>query len=98
MRGERRGVLLVLAVLIVSAVLGGIYGPTVRATASSADELKDAVSQFTSVLADVQQNYAVPVDTDKALYEGAIPGMLRVLDPHSVSYTHLDVYKRQRSR
>src|SRR2546428_9840570 len=31
----------------------------------------------------VQQNYAVPVDTDHALYQGAIPGMLRVLDPHS---------------
>lgn len=86
MRGERRGALLVLAVLIVSAVLGGIYGPAVRATPTSADELKDAVSQFTNVLAVVQQNYAVPVDTDKALYEGAIPGMLRVLDPHSTFF------------
>jgi carboxyl-terminal processing protease len=85
-RGERRGALLVLAVLIVSAVLGGIYGPAVRATPTSADELKDAVSQFTNVLAVVQQNYAVPVDTDKALYEGAIPGMLRVLDPHSTFF------------
>ena len=86
MRGERRGAVLVLGVLVVSAVLGGIYGPAVRATASSADELKDAVSQFTNVLAVVQQNYAVPVDTDKALYEGAIPGMLRVLDPHSTFF------------
>ena len=86
MRGERRGALLVLAVLILSAVLGGIYGPTVRATPSSADELKDAVSQFTSVLAVIQQNYAIPVDTDHALYEGAIPGMLRVLDPHSTFF------------
>ena len=86
MRGERRGALLVLAVLIVSAVLGGIYGPAVRATPTSADELKDAVSQFTNVLAVVQQNYAVPVDTDKAIYEGAIPGMLRVLDPHSTFF------------
>jgi len=85
-RGERRGALLVLAVLIVSAVLGGIYGPAVRATPTSADELKNAVSQFTNVLAVVQQNYAVPVDTDKALYEGAIPGMLRVLDPHSTFF------------
>jgi carboxyl-terminal processing protease len=85
-RGERRGALLVLAVLIVSAVLGGIYGPAVRATATSADQLKDAVSQFTGVLAVVQQNYAVPVDTDHALYEGAIPGMLRVLDPHSTFF------------
>src|SRR6202043_3186381 len=27
--------------------------------------------------------YAIPVETDHALYSGAIPGMLRVLDPHS---------------
>ncbi len=31
----------------------------------------------------VQKNYATPVDPDHALYSGAIPGMLRVLDPHS---------------
>jgi carboxyl-terminal processing protease len=31
----------------------------------------------------VQQNYAEPVSPDKAIYNGAIPGMLRVLDPHS---------------
>jgi carboxyl-terminal processing protease len=31
----------------------------------------------------VQANYAEPVDVDKAVYQGAIPGMLRVLDPHS---------------
>ena len=64
----------------------GIYGPAVRATASSADELKDAVSQFTNVLAVVQQNYAIPIDSDHAFYNGAIPGMLRVLDPHSTFF------------
>ena len=53
---------------------------------SSADELQDSVSQFTHVLAIVQQDYAVPVDTDHALYDGAIPGMLRVLDPHSTFF------------
>ena len=31
----------------------------------------------------VQTNYAEPVDVDKAVYQGAIPGMLRMLDPHS---------------
>ena len=30
-----------------------------------------------------EKNYAIPVDTDHAIYSGAIPGMLRVLDPHS---------------
>ena len=35
MQGERRGALLVIGVLVVSAVLGGIYGPSVRATSST---------------------------------------------------------------
>ncbi len=83
MQAERRSALLVLGVLIVSAVLGGTYGPSVRATASGANDLQEAVKSFTRVLAIVQQNYAEPVDTDHALYQGAIPGMLRVLDPHS---------------
>src|SRR5713226_8864809 len=83
MQGERRGALLVFGVLIASAILGGIYGPSVRATASGANDLQDSVRAFTRVLSIVQQNYAEPVDTDHAIYQGAIPGMLRVLDPHS---------------
>ena len=31
----------------------------------------------------VEQNYAEPVNPDKAIYNGAIPGLLHVLDPHS---------------
>jgi carboxyl-terminal processing protease len=83
MRGERRGALLVIGVLVVSAVLGGIYGPPVRATSSDVDTLQDSLKAFTRVLAVVEKNYATPVDSDHALYSGAIPGMLRVLDPHS---------------
>ena len=83
MRSSRPGALLVLGVLLFSAILGGIYGPPVRATAAGANDLQDSVRTFTQVLSIVQQNYAVPVDTDHAIYEGAIPGMLRVLDPHS---------------
>jgi len=83
MKPERRGVFLVVAVLLVSAVLGGIYGPNVRATTASADDFQTSVRDFTRVLDVVQANYAEPVDVDKAVYQGAIPGMLRVLDPHS---------------
>src|SRR6201998_945779 len=83
MKPERRGIFLVVAVLLVSAVLGGIYGPNVRATTASADDYQTAVHDFTRVLDVVQSNYAEPVDIDKAVYQGAIPGMLRVLDPHS---------------
>jgi carboxyl-terminal processing protease len=83
MNPERRGLVIVVVVLVVSAVLGGIYGPSVRATTSNVDDYKTAVENFTHVLDIVQSNYASPVDTDKAVYEGAIPGMLRMLDPHS---------------
>src|SRR5277367_2757202 len=84
MKSERRGLVLVVAVILLSAVLGGIYGPNVRATTSSAAEDEHtAIRQFTNVLDVVQANYAEPVDVDKAVYQGAIPGMLRMLDPHS---------------
>jgi carboxyl-terminal processing protease len=83
MKPERRGLFLVVAVLLLSAVLGGIYGPNVRATAASADDYQTAVHDFTRVLDVVQANYAEKVDVDKSVYQGAIPGMLRMLDPHS---------------
>src|SRR5499433_1432733 len=83
MKSERRWVFLAVAVLLVGALLGAIYGPSVRATSNSADDYQTAVKQFTRVLDVVQSNYAEPVDVDKEVYQGAIPGMLRVLDPHS---------------
>src|SRR5258708_6411483 len=80
---EPRGFGFLVAVLLVPAVLGGIYGPNVRATTASADDYQTAVRDFTRVLNVVQSNYADTVDVDKAVYQGAIPGMLRMLDPHS---------------
>ena len=77
-----RGMALMVGVLGVSALLGGLYGPRVQAAAGS-DNLQDSEKQFTRVLSVVERNYADPVDVDKAIYEGAIPGMLHVLDPHS---------------
>src|SRR5438876_4333666 len=83
MDSERRGLVVVVAVLLVSAVLGGIYGPNVRATTASADDYQTADRDFTKVLSVVQNSYADTVDIDKAVYQGSIPGMLRMLDPHS---------------
>src|SRR5215831_14886256 len=83
MKSERRGLIVIVLVLLVSAVLGGVYGRPVGATSSSADDYQTAVKQFTRVLDVVQSNYAEPVDVDKEVYQGAIPGMLRMLDPHS---------------
>ncbi|PYT95351.1 MAG: S41 family peptidase [Acidobacteria bacterium] len=83
MKSERRGIVMAFGVLLLSAVLGGIYGPNVRATAASADDYQTSVRDFTRVLDVVQNNYAEQVDVDKAVYQGGIPGMLRMLDPHS---------------
>jgi carboxyl-terminal processing protease len=83
MKPEHRGLILVVVVLLLSAVLGGIYGPNVKATSSSADDYQTSLREFTKALDVVQANYAEPVDADKSVYQGAIPGMLRMLDPHS---------------
>ena len=82
-QSSRRGIILLTAVLAISAILGGWFGPTVRATAAGSSDMQDSVKSFTRVLSIVERNYADPVDVDKAIYDGAIPGMLRVLDPHS---------------
>ena len=86
MKPERRGAVLILGVLILSAILGGLYGPSVRVTAAGTSDVQESIKNFTRVLSIVQQDYAIPVDTDHALYDGAIPGMLRVLDPHSTFF------------
>src|SRR6266704_1786257 len=83
MNQNRRGVVVIFTVLLASAVFGWIYGPSVRATSTAAEDSQSSVREFTTVLDVVQANYAERVDVDKEVYQGAIPGMLRVLDPHS---------------
>ena len=46
-------------------------------------EIPDNLKSFTQIYSLVEDNYADPVSPDKAIYNGAIPGMLHVLDPHS---------------
>jgi len=67
MNPERRGLVLVIVVLGISAVLGGIYGPSVKATTSSTDDYQNSVRDFTKILDVVQNNYAETVDVDKAV-------------------------------
>ena len=83
MKSERRWLVLIIIVVGLSAALGGIYGPNVRATASTYEDAQSSVRNFTRVLDAVQANYAEKVDVDRIVYQGAIPGMLRMLDPHS---------------
>ena len=86
MNSKRNRALLILAALFFSALFGVLYGPSLRATPADTSALQEHIKNLTGVLSVVQQNYAIPVDTDRALYEGAIPAMLRVLDPHSTFF------------
>jgi carboxyl-terminal processing protease len=49
-------------------------------------DLETEIRSFTRVYAAVESQAADPVDPAKAIYGGAIPGMLRPLDPHSVFF------------
>ena len=77
-----RAIVFMVLVLVVSAVVGGVFGGEVRATTKGEQEADTALQHFTNILDLVEENYATDVDSDKAVY-GAIDGMLRTLDPHS---------------
>ncbi|MFN3322317.1 MAG: S41 family peptidase [Bryobacteraceae bacterium] len=80
-----RSFVLVPALVITGSILGGIFGPGVGkvSAASGEDEIKVSIRSFSSIFDLVEQNFAEKVNADKAIYKGAIPGMLRTLDPHS---------------
>ncbi len=83
-RSSRRSLLVVLLVLVVCGFLGMLFAQKNPAVASTSDsDVRDSLRQFTTIYDMVEQNYAEPVSADKAIYNGAIPGMLHVLDPHS---------------
>jgi carboxyl-terminal processing protease len=82
----RRSAFLVITIILVCGCIGMLFGQHLTATANTSDgdtDIRDSLRSFSDVYKVVQQNYAEPVDPDKAIYNGAIPGMLRVLDPHS---------------
>ena len=94
MKQSRRAGWFIFATLVVCAMLGGLYGPQVEATTANASDndssFQTSLREFTSIYDKIQENYATPVDPNQAIYGptnsnflGAIPGMLRTLDPHS---------------
>ena len=80
---SRRSLVFVFLVILTCGFLGVVFGRTGAVPASSDDEMRDSVHNFAQVYSVIEQNYAEKLDADKAIYDGAIPGMLRVLDPHS---------------
>ena len=81
---SRRSLFFVLILLVTCGCLGMLYAQRASLSAPSTDsDVKDSLKQFTQVYQVVEDNYAEPVNPDKAIYNGAIPGMLHALDPHS---------------
>jgi carboxyl-terminal processing protease len=85
-RSSRRSAVLILSIVLACGCLGMVFGQRLTSNASSNSgdsDVRDSLKTFSDVYRVVQENYAEPVSPDKSIYNGAIPGMLRVLDPHS---------------
>jgi carboxyl-terminal processing protease len=80
---SRRSLVVVFLVILTCGFLGVVFGRTGAVQAVGDDDLRNSVRSFSQVYSVLEQNYAEKLDADKAIYDGAIPGMLRVLDPHS---------------
>ena len=83
---KRRSLFVFPVVVLACSIVGGFYGPKVTLAAPTTDIAEDLdrdTAAFSKVLSLVEQNFADKVTADKTIYKGAIPGMLRTLDPHS---------------
>jgi carboxyl-terminal processing protease len=90
---KRRSLFVLPLILCICSLIGGFYGSRVQAAPATVAEEAGATSEinvFTKFYAVVEQNFAQPIDPSKAIYDGAIPGMLRTLDPHSSFFNPRD--------
>jgi carboxyl-terminal processing protease len=91
MNSRARRAVFALIVFFSVMALGGLVLQRKVGAQTSEDEsqLRDNLKTFANVYALVEQNYAEPITGDRAdaaIYDGAIPSMLQVLDPHSHFY------------
>jgi carboxyl-terminal processing protease len=68
-------------VLTLTVVL--FAGSVVAAPPPNAESVGQSLKSFSQFYSVVEQNFADSSKVDNAIYEGAIPGMLSTLDPHS---------------
>ena len=86
------------AVLSTCLVGAGLFltHPWVHAAPGSSDtEIQESIRDFSTVLATVERHYAAELDADDVMFQGAIPRMLRMLDPHS-SFFSPEAYQQLR--
>src|SRR5438874_7851655 len=83
----------VIFAVVLSALVGGVFGPSVLATD---EKVPEHYKSFTAALAAIESAYVDKVDSDRLVY-GAIRGMLGTLDPHS-SFFDPREYAQMRER
>ncbi len=86
MSRQIRPMLFSVFIIALCAMIAGVMVPQGSAKAappSDEDELSQGLRTFTGIYNLVEQNAAEKVTADKSIYKGAVPGMLRTLDPHS---------------
>src|SRR5260370_9282521 len=83
-------------------VLAPLYGPSIRARAATPqDDLDKSFKWLAGAVSRLEQNYADRIWSEKAMYEGEIPGMLRTLEPHSNlvdTNEYQDMQRKQRAQ
>lgn len=93
---------LVLGFAVATALFAPFYGPEILANAAPpAEDLDKDMKSVAAAFAAIEKNFADPVPSEKAFYQGAIPGMLHTLDPHSNFVDpaeYKEMQRRQRAR
>lgn len=84
------GLLFPLLIILSSVAAGLLHSSAADAATDPDDSVSRDVKLFTRVYDLVEQNFADPVKSDTGIYRGAIPGMLRELDPHSTFFDPKD--------
>lgn len=98
-----RSIVFVPLAILACSLLGGVFAPGLEEVnaATTEEDVKQALKLFSKIYYTVEENSADPVSPDKGLYNGAIPGMLRTLDPHSNFFdpkTYQQMREDQRGR
>jgi carboxyl-terminal processing protease len=83
-----RAAWIVIAVIALAAIAGGLVGPAATPLPDPTErrEIDRELARLESVIDVLRNNYAEGFELDSAVYRGAIPSMLRLLDPHSQFY------------
>jgi carboxyl-terminal processing protease len=84
MQSRRRSYLILpLFVALCSLAIGTFRTSNAWAASTPEEAVDQGLKSFTKVYDLVERNFADPVKADTSIYDGAIPGMLHTLDPHS---------------